>query len=51
MDIVLPAVLWRLRSTLSLRDGAEMFLERGFAFTHETVRDWEVRFTPFIAEP
>jgi transposase-like protein len=27
-----------------------MFLERGFAFTHETVRDWEVRFAPLLAE-
>ncbi|GAC1537964.1 MAG: hypothetical protein NVS2B7_08590 [Herpetosiphon sp.] len=23
-----------------------MFLERGFAFTHEAVREWEARFTP-----
>jgi putative transposase len=29
-DIVLLAVLWRLRSKLSLRDVAEMVLERGF---------------------
>ena len=34
-------VVWRLRYKLSLRDLAEMFLTRGFAFTHETVRDWE----------
>ncbi len=39
IDIVLLVVLWRLRYTLSLRDLVEMFLERGFAFTHETVRD------------
>jgi hypothetical protein len=32
-DIVLLAVSWRLRYKLSLRDIAEMFLERGFAFT------------------
>jgi transposase-like protein len=29
----------RLRSKLSLRDLAEMFLERGFEFTHEALRD------------
>ncbi len=29
-DIVLLVVLWRLRYKLSLRDLAEMFLERGF---------------------
>ncbi|MEO6456758.1 MAG: IS6 family transposase [Chloroflexia bacterium] len=49
-DVVLLAVLWRLRYKLSLRDLAEMFLVRGSAFTHETVRDWERRFAPLIAE-
>jgi transposase-like protein len=49
-DIVLLVVLWRLRYKLSLRDIAEMFLERGFVFTHETVRDWEARFAPLIAD-
>jgi putative transposase len=38
-DIVLLAVLWRLRSKLSLRDVAEIFLERGFTFTYEAIRD------------
>ena len=38
-DIVPLVVLWRLRYQLSLRDLAEMFLERGFVFTHEAVRD------------
>ena len=47
-DIVLLVVLWRLRYKLSLRDLAEMFLERGFEFTHEVVRDWEARFAPLI---
>ena len=42
-------VLWRLRYKLSLRDLAEMFLERGFVFTHEAVRDWEARFAPLLA--
>jgi transposase-like protein len=27
-----------------------MFLERGFVFTHEAVRDWEERFAPLIAD-
>ncbi len=47
-DIVLLVVLWRLRYKLSLRDVAEMFLERGFEFTHEAGRDWEGRFAPLI---
>jgi transposase-like protein len=49
-DIVLLVVLWRLRYKLSLRDVAEMFLERGFVFTHETVRAWEARFAPLITD-
>src|SRR5438046_1441744 len=49
-DVVLLVVLWRLRYKLSLRDVAEMFLERGFVFTHETVRDWEKRFAPLLAD-
>jgi putative transposase len=39
-----------LRDILSLRDVAEMFLERGWSFTHETVRDWEARFAPLLAD-
>jgi transposase-like protein len=49
-DIVLLVVLWRLRYKLSLHDLAEMFLERGFEFTHEAVRDWEARFAPLLAD-
>jgi putative transposase len=49
-DIVFLVVLWRLRYKLSLRDIAEMFLTRGFVFTHETVRDWEARFAPLVAD-
>jgi transposase-like protein len=49
-DIVLLVVFWRLRYKLSLRDLAEMFLERGFTFTHEAVRDWEARFAPLLAD-
>ncbi len=47
-DLVLLVVLWRLRYKLSLRDLAEMFLERGFVFTHEAVREWEARFAPLL---
>ena len=49
-DIVFLVGLWRLRYKLSLRDVAEMFLERGFVFTHETVRDWEQRLAPLVAD-
>ncbi len=49
-DVALLVVLWRLRYKLSLRDLAEMFLTRGFTFTHETVREWEERFAPLLTE-
>lgn len=49
-DIVLLVVFYRLRYKLSLRDLAEIFLERGFTFTHETVRNWEARFAPLITD-
>ena len=49
-DIVLLVVLWRLRYKLSLRDPAEMFLERSFVFTHETVREWEAKLAPLVAD-
>jgi len=49
-DVVLLAVLWRLRDKWSLRDVAEMFGARGFLFTHEAIRDWEARFAPLLAD-
>ena len=48
-DLVLLAVLWRLRYKLSFGDVAELLLERGYAVTHETIRDWEFRFAPLVA--
>jgi len=38
---MLLGVRRRLLYTLSLRDLATMSLERGIAFTHEAVREWE----------
>ncbi|HYQ92255.1 MAG TPA: IS6 family transposase [Candidatus Competibacteraceae bacterium] len=49
-DIVFQVLFCRLRYKLSYRDVAELFLLRGFDFTHETVRDWEERFTPILAD-
>ena len=45
-DIVVLAVLWRLRYKLGLRDVAELLLQRGFEVSYETVRAWEFRFVP-----
>ena len=49
-DIVLLAVLWRLRYKLGFRDVAELLLQRGFEVTHETIRAWEFRFAPLLAD-
>jgi putative transposase len=49
-DIVLMAVLWRLRYKLSFRDVAEILLQRGFEISHETIRTWEFRFAPLVSE-
>ena len=38
-DVVCLVVLWRFRYKLSLRNLAEMFLQRGIVFTHEAMRD------------
>jgi putative transposase len=49
-DVLFLVLLWRLRYKLSLRDISEMFLERGFEFTHEAVRDWEERFAHLFTD-
>jgi transposase-like protein len=49
-DIVFQVLLCRVRYKLSFRDIAEIFLLRGFEFTHETVRDWEERFAGIFSE-
>ena len=49
-DVVLLAVLWRLRYKLGFRDVAELLLQRGYVVTHETVRQWEFRFAPLVAQ-
>ena len=49
-DLVLLAVRWRLRYKRSFRDVAELLLPRGFEVTHETIRAWEFRFAPLLAD-
>jgi transposase-like protein len=48
-DVIALVVLWRLRYRLTLRDLAEMFLQRGIAFSHEAVRGWEAKLAPVLA--
>jgi putative transposase len=47
-DVVCLVVLWRFHYKLSLRDLAEMFLQRELIFTHEAVRGWEAKLTPLL---
>jgi putative transposase len=39
-----------LRYRLTLRDLAEMFLQRGIIFSHEAVRGWEAKLAPALAD-
>jgi putative transposase len=50
-DVVCRVVLGRVRYNLSLRDLAEMGLERGVIFTHEAVREWEAKLAPVLSDP
>ena len=47
---MLLAVLWRLRYKFGFRDVAELLLQRGYEVTHDTIRGWEARFAPLLAE-
>jgi putative transposase len=49
-DIVCLVVLWYFRYKLSLRDLAEIFLQRGISFTHEAVREWESKLALLLSE-
>jgi transposase-like protein len=49
-DVIALVVLWRLRYELALWDLPEMFALRGMVFSHETVREWEAKLTPALAE-
>ena len=48
-DVIALVVLWRLRYRLTLRDLAEMLLQRDMVFSHEAVRDWEAKLAPVLA--
>jgi putative transposase len=49
-DTVCLVVFWRFRYKLSLRDLAEMFLQREISFTHEAVRDWEIKLASLLSD-
>ena len=43
-------VLCRCVTSSACGNLAEMYLLRGFEFTHEAVREWEERFAPLLTE-
>ena len=49
-DVVRLTVRWRLRDTRSCRDVAELLLQRGYEVTPETIRNWECRLAPLLAD-
>ncbi len=46
--IVLQAVFWYLRYSLSYRDIEELMRERGVEIDHATVQRWVVKYTPIM---
>ena len=49
-DVIVLAVRWHLRFSLSYRDVEEVFTERGVEVDHVSVYRWVLRFTPLLAE-
>ncbi len=49
-DVIVIAVRWYLRFSLSYRDVEELLAERGVEVDHVTVYRWVQRFTPLLAE-
>jgi transposase-like protein len=48
--VIVVAVRWYLRYSLSYRDVEELLLERGVEVDHVTVYRWVQRFTPLLAD-
>jgi hypothetical protein len=48
--VIVVAVRWYLRFTLSYRDLEELLVERGVEVDHVTVFRWVQRFTPLLAD-
>jgi transposase-like protein len=47
-SLILQAVSWYLRYSLSYRDIEELFLERGLAVDHSTLNRWVLAYAPLI---
>jgi transposase-like protein len=49
-DVIVLAVRWYLRFSLSYRDLEELLTERGVEVDHVTIYRWVLRFTPLLAD-
>jgi transposase-like protein len=49
-EVIVLAVRWYLRFSLSYRDVEELLTERGIEVDHVTIYRWVLRFTPLLAE-
>ena len=49
-DVIVLAVRWYLRFSLSYRDVDALLAERGVQLSHVTIYRWVQRFTPLLAE-
>jgi transposase-like protein len=49
-DVIVLAVRWYLRFSLSYRDVEELLAERGIEVDHVTIYRWVLRFTRLLAE-
>jgi IS6 family transposase len=49
-EIIVLAVRWYLRYSLSYRDVEELLAERGIEVDHVTLYRWLQRFTPLLAD-
>jgi transposase-like protein len=49
-DVIMLAVRWYLRFSLSYRDLEELLAERGIEVDHVTIYRWVQRFTPLLAD-
>ena len=47
-SIILQAVFWYLRYSLSYRDIEELMAERGIEVDHATIQRWVVKYTPIL---
>ena len=49
-EVIMLAVRWYLRYSLSYRDVEELLAERGIEVDHVTIHRWVQRFTPLLID-